>query len=44
VAVGPLGHCQVTVNDGTGTGILDVSIVAGAEASIAISAAAPVEQ
>lgn len=44
LAAGPLGQAQVTVNDGTGTGILDVSIVAGAEASIAISAAVPIEQ
>lgn len=43
-ASGPLGQCQVTVNDGIATGILDVGIVAGAEASIAISAGAPVEQ
>lgn len=44
LAVGALGNCQVTVNDGTATGILDVTIVAGVEATNAISAAAPIEQ
>lgn len=43
-AAGPLGSAQVTVSDGTATGILDITIVAGAEASIAISAAVPIEQ
>jgi hypothetical protein len=43
-AAGPLGQCQVTVNDGTAIGILDVTIVAGAEATIAISAGSPIEQ
>ena len=51
-AVGPLGQCQVTVSAdadmGTGvttiTGVLDVQIIAGAAASLAISAGAPTEQ
>jgi hypothetical protein len=43
-AVGPLGNAQVTVTDTVDTAVVDVSIIAGAEAGLSVGLGAPTEQ
>lgn len=43
-AIGPLGVTQLTATDGTSTGIVDVTIIAGAEAGLSITLGTPTEQ
>lgn len=42
-AVGPLGNAQVTVTDTADTAVVDVTIIAGAEAGLSIALGTPEE-
>ena len=43
-AVGALGNCQVTVNDGAATAVVNFTVVGGAAVSLNVPVGTPVEQ
>lgn len=44
LAAGPLGNTQIEIADGTATGVIDVTVIAGSEAGLTVAIGTPEEQ